>query len=99
MEIGALIKTGFGTALKSKPLILLLFAFGFIWNIINIPLTGQIQEGNESLSRDSRTRKAPREVALVTIILGLGELVEVRARRSRWHSCVVGEHLVNGPGI
>lgn len=50
MGIGDLIKKGFGAATKSKPLVLLLFGFGLIWNLINIPLAGQIQEGNTGVS-------------------------------------------------
>jgi hypothetical protein len=35
------IKRGFSITAKSKNLVILLFAFGFVWNLINIPFTGE----------------------------------------------------------
>ena len=44
MGVVELISKGFGIAAKSKNLLLVLFAFGFVWNLINIPFTSQIQQ-------------------------------------------------------
>ncbi len=50
MSVGELIKKGFGIALKSKPLIVVLFVFSFVWNLINIPLSQRLQQANVGIS-------------------------------------------------
>ena len=41
-----LIRRGFQIATRSLDLLILLFAFGFVWNLINIPLTTQMQQAS-----------------------------------------------------
>ena len=44
------VKTGFNIASKSKNLVIVMFAFAFIWNLINIPFNAQLQEANVGAS-------------------------------------------------
>ena len=46
MGVVELIRRGFQLAAKSRDLLILLFIFGFAWNLINIPLTSQMQKAS-----------------------------------------------------
>lgn len=50
MGILEAVKKGFEIAGKSRNLVLVMFAFAFIWNLINIPFNTQLQEPNVGLS-------------------------------------------------
>jgi len=46
MGVLEMVKKGFSVAMSSKPLLLVLFGFGFIWNLINLPLQNQVRDAN-----------------------------------------------------
>jgi hypothetical protein len=50
MGIVECVRKGFQVAAKSRDLVLVMFAFAFIWNLVNLPFNAQLQEPTANVS-------------------------------------------------